>query len=421
MIDTDELRSRQAEFEGTRQEFKKEIKKLETERKQFIAKFKPDRLAQMALKEYVVGHKNKGTFCYWLELKLRGLGKIQGGSPADKKFGIYYGKTKSDPEVKYRWIKKFGSSKEEAFRNIKKAITDLLNVAENGDINKIRQNPLSPMFKGKILSTYFPQKQLNIFANKHLQYFLEKLSIPYEEAQDEIDKRKILIDFKNNDDVMSTWTIYEFSKFLYESFGKPSIKEDAHDALKEYLVDGNEYPNIKEVSADFIDIEINEGTSKTKTKDKIKIFGKTIDFERENRIHKLLGNRGELIVFKLEDQYLRNLGKKDLAKKIDWISRRDDSVGYDILSFEESGEKKYIEVKSTTSSPDSLATFLISSNQYEKAKKLPNYYFYIVFNAKSKSPKVWKIKNPVSYENKGLALIPINYRVTINTSVKNET
>jgi len=91
------------------------------------------------------------------------------------------------------------------------------------------------------------------------------------------------------------------------------------------------------------------------------------------------------------------------------------------LSFEESGEEKYIEVKATTYSPDSYATFLISSNQYEKAKTLPNYYFYIVFNAKSTSPKIWRIKNPANYENKGLTLKPINYKVAINTVVKNET
>jgi len=421
MIDVDELRSRQAEFEGTRQDFKKEIKKVEAERKQFIKKFKPDKLAQLELKDYVVGHKNKDTFCYWLETKLMGLGKIKGGSPADKKFGIYYGKTKSDPEIRYRWIKKFGSNKEDAFRNIKQAIIDLLKAAENGDINKIRENPLSPMFKGKILSTYFPQTQLNIFADKHLEYFLEKLSIPYEEAQDEIDKRSILIDFKNNDEVMSSWTIYEFSKFLYESFGRPSNEDKAPDVLKEYLTNSNKYPNIKDVTAGFIDVEINSAVTQTQTNNKTKKRGKTVDFERENRIHKLLGNRGELIVFNLEKRHLRNMGRKDLADKIDWVSKRDDSLGYDILSFEESGEEKHIEVKATTYSPDSYATFLISSNQYKKAKTLQNYYFYIVFNAKSKTPKVWKIKNPVNYENKGLTLTPINYRVAINTSVKNET
>lgn len=147
---------------------------------------------------------------------------------------------------------------------------------------------------------------------------------------------------------------------------------------------------------------------------------KTIDFEKENRIHKLLGNRGEEIVFNLEKEYFNSIGKKGLSERVEWASRYDDSLGYDIKSFEEGGQEKYIEVKSTSQSPDSNANFLISSNQYSKAKKIENYYFYIVFNAKSKKPKVWKIKNPLQYEHKGLTLIPISYRVIINTATSSK-
>jgi len=416
MIDIDELRSRQAEFEGTRQGFKRELKKLEEEREQFLKKFPQKRIPKLALSKYALGgNRSEESFCYWLENRLKGLGNIHGATAL--KFGIYFGRTKSDPIRKYRFRKKFGNDKDEAFQKVKEAIINLLDAAKKEDIGSIRENPLSPMFKGKILSTYYPDKYLNIFANEHLEYFLDKLKIPYEEAQDEIDKRQLLIDFKNKDEVMSEWTIYEFSKFLYDSFGRPSRKENAPEALKEYIESSRDYPKIKEVNAEFVDLRINPENPEVKT-GKTKRVGRTIDFEKENKNHKLLGNRGELIVFNLEKQYLRDIGRKDLAGQIDWVSKRDDSLGYDILSFEESGEEKHIEVKATTYSPDSYATFLISSNQYEKAKTLPNYYFYIVFNAKSKTPKVWKIKNPVNYENKGLTLTPINYRVAINTLVK---
>jgi len=416
MIDIDELRSRQAEFEGTRQGFKRELKKLEEEREQFLKKFPQKRIPKLALSKYALGgNRSEESFCYWLENRLKGLGNIHGATAF--KFGIYFGRTKSDPIRKYRFRKKFGNDKDEAFQKVKEAIINLLDAAKKEDIGSIRENPLSPMFKGKILSTYYPDKYLNIFANEHLEYFLDKLKIPYEEAQDEIDKRQLLIDFKNKDEVMSEWTIYEFSKFLYDSFGRPSRKENAPEALKEYIESSRDYPKIKEVNAEFVDLRINPENPEVKT-GKTKRVGRTIDFEKENKNHKLLGNRGELIVFNLEKQYLRDIGRKDLAEKIDWVSKRDDSLGYDILSFEETGEEKYIEVKATKQSPDSQATFLISSNQYEKAKKLSNYYFYVVFNAKSTTPKVWKIKNPLNYENNGLTLTPINYRVAINTLVK---
>lgn len=132
-------------------------------------------------------------------------------------------------------------------------------------------------------------------------------------------------------------------------------------------------------------------------------------------MNKLLGNRGEEIVFDKEKKYLESKDNKELADKVDWVSKKGKHfLGYDILSFEENGEEKYIEVKSTKQSYTSNANFIISSNEYEKAKKLENYYFYIVFNTQSENPKIWKIKNPMNYENKGLTLTPINYRVLIN-------
>ena len=71
----------------------------------------------------------------------------------------------------------FGNSKEEAFNNIKLAIVSLLNAAENNNIEEIRKNPLSNLLKGKILSTYYLEKFLNVFADKHLEYFLDQLDI----------------------------------------------------------------------------------------------------------------------------------------------------------------------------------------------------------------------------------------------------
>ncbi len=413
MIDIDKVRIKQAEFEGTRQEFKKNLERLESERRDFLKKFSVEKIKSMSVEDYVIGAKKSGnSFCYLIENRLQELGNIHGATAF--KFGIYFGKTRSDSKLKYRFTSKFGATENEAFDNVKSAILQLLESAKEEDLGVIRDNLLSPMFKGKILSTYFPNKYLNIFADEHLEYFLDKLDIPYSELDDEIAKRQLLIEFKEKDSVMSKWTIYEFSKFLYESFGRPSRKEDAPNELKEYLESKKDYPKIKEVKAEFINLNITPENIQYEQKGR-KPIRKTIDFEKENRIHKLLGNRGEEIVFNLEKEYFNSIGKKGLSQKVEWVSRYDDSLGYDIKSFEEDGQEKYIEVKSTSQFPDSNANFLISSNQYSEAKKVENYYFYIVFNAKSKQPRVWKIKNPLQYENKGLTFIPISYRVIINT------
>jgi len=417
MIEIEELRIKQAEFEGTRQEFKKELIKLEEKRKKFLKLFPKEKLNNIKLESYALQKgkvESKNSFCYWLENELKELGNIHGATA--RKFGIYFGVSKSEPdEYKWRITSRFGNSKEEAFNNIKLAIVSLLNAAENNNIEEIRKNPLSNLFKGKILSTYYLEKFLNVFDDKHLEYFLDKLDLIYSDSDDEISKREILINFKNNDSIMSKWTIYEFSKFLYDSFGRPSKKEEAPNELKEYLENKKDYPNIKGVNAEFVDLNINPENIELGRKE-TRSFGKVVDFEKENKINRLLGNRGEEVVFNLEKKHLESIGKKELANKVKWVSKEDDSLGYDILSFEEDGTEKYIEVKSTNQSHTSNANFLISSNQYRKAKNLDNYYFYIVFNAKTINPKVWSIKNPLVYENKGLTLTPISFRVIIHTT-----
>ena len=113
------------------------------------------------------------------------------------------------------------------------------------------------------------------------------------------------------------------------------------------------------------------------------------------------------------------MGRTDLADNIQQISKKNMSAGYDILSLEEDGRNKYIEVKSTNNSPSSQANFLITINECEKAKEFENFYIYIVFNVRSKNPKIWRLRDPFSFQGKGLTLTPISFRAEILT-IKND-
>jgi len=115
----------------------------------------------------------------------------------------------------------------------------------------------------------------------------------------------------------------------------------------------------------------------------------------------------------LEKTRLIESGRKDLEKKIERVSLKSDSFGYDILSFEIDGRKRFIEVKAT-SSKVGTANFFITANELKTSQELDNYYIYIVYDVISISPKVWALKNPFKPENKNMIKIPINYRVTIN-------
>ena len=52
-------------------------------------------------------------------------------------------------------------------------------------------------------------------------------------------------------------------------------------------------------------------------------------------MQKRLGARGEKIVIDLERKRLSDLNKKKLAARVKQVSEETDSLGYDILSFDE--------------------------------------------------------------------------------------
>ena len=92
-----------------------------------------------------------------MESGTRAWANIQGATSF--KFGIYYGKEKRDPSLRYRFVQKFGDSPKEAFEGVKRALLDLvkLGAVDELDFAAIDANPLSQMFKAKILSLYFFQ------------------------------------------------------------------------------------------------------------------------------------------------------------------------------------------------------------------------------------------------------------------------
>lgn len=84
----------------------------------------------------------------------------------------------------------------------------------------------------------------------------------------------------------------------------------------------------------------------------------------------IIGNFGEKHILKLEKLKLELNGYGSLAEKVKWISKEDDSKGYDILSYEVINNEiitKYIEVK-TTIGVDK--PFEISKNEIEMSKIL---------------------------------------------------
>ena len=390
------------EYELYRKRESKRYKEKKELQERFVRDFPIERIKQLKQDEYIQGKGSKNSFCYRLETGLIKLGSMKGPANSNK-FGFYYGKYGKETESKYRFTKKFGTNKEEALKNVKSSIVELLKAGKNNNRDKIISNKLAPIFRYKLLATYYPDKFINIYAKEHLDFFLSELGINTL-SEKMYDKQIALIEYKNRNKIMSKWSNNEFNSFLYRTFGKPP----SNDKEKKLL---EAFPPIEKVNAEVIDYQIlgkkyRNNSFSNKNKNKYKP-----DYKSQNDRNNRLGARGENIVYNLEKKFFQK-NKFDL-RKLKQMSEKDDSLGYDIQSLDEKGKTKYIEVKSTRNSSD-VINFIISSNEKEEAKNLNNYYVYVVLEAHTLHPKVIQIKDPINTYEKKMNITPINYRVVFN-------
>ena len=86
-----------------------------------------------------------------------------------------------------------------------------------------------------------------------------------------------------------------------------------------------------------------------------------------------LGEAGEDFVMRFEHERLWRAGKRNLAERIDQVSKsKGDHIGFDIHSFETTGEDKLIEVKTTRFGP--LTPFFATRNEVEVSERLSSTY-----------------------------------------------
>ena len=123
---------------------------------------------------------------------------------------------------------------------------------------------------------------------------------------------------------------------------------------------------------------------KNKTTDTI-IFIDKEDKEQQAIRNKEIGNLGEEYVLWYEEQFLISKEMDEFIPKIKHLSKEYDGYGYDIVSFDENGKEKYIEVKTTVQ--NKLTDFYMTSNELETMLKTENYFIYRLFNFDEKNLK----------------------------------
>ena len=140
-------------------------------------------------------------------------------------------------------------------------------------------------------------------------------------------------------------------------------------------------------------IPLKSGLSKVEY-DKIKEQGLKIQNEAKN------------LVIEYEYRRLANIGKKQMAEKVKEISEENIGAGYHIISYDDSGDKKYIQVKASMG--DSLV-FELTAHEVNISKKLTSqYWLYFVTDLYGK-PKIVEIQNPAEKIGKSIIIQPSAY------------
>jgi hypothetical protein len=131
--------------------------------------------------------------------------------------------------------------------------------------------------------------------------------------------------------------------------------------------------------------------------------------ERDFRNRKL-GRDGEELVLHFERERLKQFDRPDLVKKIRWVSQEDgDGAGYDILSFDEKGKERFLEVK-TTVGPD-VTPFYITRNELSFSSERPDAFRLCRVFDFSMHPRMFELAPPLE---KLVHLSPLSYEASFS-------
>ena len=119
-----------------------------------------------------------------------------------------------------------------------------------------------------------------------------------------------------------------------------------------------------------------------------------IDYLAQSKTNKSIGDAGEFLVLEWERLKLSKLG---IDKMPIHVAAENDNAGYDILSYDNTGNEIFIEVKTTRGSINS--SFYVTSNELETSLKLNvQYYLYRLYdyNIEDNNALFYKVKGPLN-------------------------
>ncbi|KQX90563.1 DUF3883 domain-containing protein [Variovorax sp. Root473] len=185
----------------------------------------------------------------------------------------------------------------------------------------------------------------------------------------------------------------------------------AHSELVHRIVDAMEEvktPAQKTFKAVLVEAPALELVAKPALAVKRTRLPRKVDYAARDENNRKLGRAGEQWVLEYEQQRLHRAGLAELFARVDWVADRvGDGLGYDILSFDEADQQRFIEVKTTNGSYTS--SFVISRNELDFADEVgPAFHLYRVFQFRT-SPRLYMLQGELA---KQLHLEPMDYRAS---------
>ena len=137
--------------------------------------------------------------------------------------------------------------------------------------------------------------------------------------------------------------------------------------------------------------------------------GRHVDYGKLQEESRRVGALGEELVVDYERKRLRESGRHDLADNVQWVARDiGDGLGYDVQSFELSGDKLYIEVKATGLAAET--PFYFSSAELDFARRHSQTYALYRVSQVDDSPQFFVLRGP---DIPSLEMVAVTYQARL--------
>lgn len=261
------------------------------------------------------------------------------------------------------------------------------------------------------LNLHFPDRYF-FFKFGIFKAFVEKVDYPYKPVQGRIENALVYSKLCEllKDEIIKDKELLELhtQRLTENEYFDSSYNILTQDVIYATEIHFGTFENsIEETSALERLVEVNKTLISSKPRKTI-LKGSSTNYIENEKVKKRRGYLGELLVLKYEQEKLKKMGSR--KEPVHIAVTEGDGEGYDILSYDESDEEIFIEVKTTAGSYNS--SFFITENELVKSiNEKERFYLYRLYDFDEKQNSAKFFRRQGSLEK--LCINPILYRVIV--------